>query len=455
MNRLSIKLRVTLWYTLVLIVIAATALFATASVSRGIVERDCREKVVRSVSDFSRRFGGMGGRSKKLPEFHFFEQGVHIALYDDDHNLTGGFMPFEFSDDVELKDDYFEKISHDGDRYLVYVKRAESRENTAPWIMGVISLGDEGRMYESVIKTNVLLMGLLIIAASAGGYLLLRQALKPVDRISRTAREISESRDLSQRIALGKGNDEIYRLGATFDEMLDKIESTLENEKQFTSDASHELRTPVAVINSECEYVLDCVNTIDEAKESVEAIKNQSDKMTKLISQLLTISRMDRNTVKTEFEDTDISELLSFVCDEQEEIQKKNIWLIRQIEEKVTGKADRGLLTRLFVNLISNAYQYGKENGCIIVTLEKNGDKIQFSVKDDGIGIAEEDLPKIWERFYRADPARDSESGSMGLGLAMVKSIAKCHEGDVTVKSEPGKGTTFTFIMPAERSDEI
>lgn len=454
MNRLSIKLRVTLWYTLVLMLVAAIALFATASVNSRIVERECGDKVIRSVNDFSRRYAVMGGRSGKMPEFHFFEQGVHIAVYDENHQLIKGFMPFEFSDEIELRDNYMSKISYDGSEYFVNVKKIESANKNAPWVVGVISIGDESKMYESVLKTNIVLMGFLILAAAAGGYLLLRQALKPVDKISRTAKAISQSSDLSQRIALGKGNDEIYRLGNTFDEMLDKIETTLENEKQFTSDASHELRTPVAVINSECEYVLDCVDNLEEAKESVEAIKDQSDKMTRLIAQLLTISRMDRNSIKTEFEDTDISELLDFVCDDQQKIQKSDITLVREIEKNVVAKVDRGLISRLFINLISNAYQYGRENGTIAVTLKKTGDNITFCVKDDGIGIDKGSLSKIWERFYRGDTARGGENGSMGLGLAMVKSIAQYHGGCVSVESEQGKGSTFTFTLPIERSEQ-
>ena len=228
--------------------------------------------------------------------------------------------------------------------------------------------------------------------------------------------------------------------------MFYKLQTTLENEKQFTSDASHELRTPVAVIMSECEYVLDCADSLDDAKESVESIKRQSDKMSKLIDELLTITRMDKNTQKLNFENVDISELLSFVCDEQEEIHDGSKTLIRSIAPDIHSNADHLLLTRLFINLISNAYQYGKDGGTITVTLEEDNNNIVFSVIDDGIGIAKEHLQKIWERFYQVDSSRTN--GSMGLGLSMVKWIAECHNGAVTVESEVGKGSKFVFVMP-------
>lgn len=193
----------------------------------------------------------------------------------------------------------------------------------------------------------------------------------------------------------------------------------------------------------------DCADTVVDLKESAEAVKKQADKMSKLISELLMISRMDKNTLQVSFEKVDISELLSFVCDEQAEIHGEGISLLHEIPPGITAEADRFLLTRLFINLISNAYQYGRENGTINVRLSETGENAVFSVTDDGIGISEENKEKIWERFFQADPSRTAnENGSMGLGLSMVKWIAECHSGSVSVESELGRGSTFTFILP-------
>lgn len=317
------------------------------------------------------------------------------------------------------------------------------------WLKGIASLADEIYTLRSVAKTNLILTLLLIIIAAGGGYFIISRAFAPVNKIRKTAEEIIKSSDLSQRIEIGKGKDEIHELANTFDNMLEKIEQTIEREKQFTQDASHELRTPVAVILSECEYMTDCADTVGDLKESAEAVKKQADKMSKLISELLMISRMDKNTLQVSFEEVDISELLNFVCDEQAEIHGEGISLLREIPTGITADADRFLLTRLFINLISNAYQYGRENGTINVRLSESGDNAVFSVTDDGIGISEENKEKIWERFFQADPSRTAnENGSMGLGLSMVKWIAECHGGSVSVESELGKGSTFTFILP-------
>lgn len=454
MSKLSIKLKVTLWYVIVLIIISSTALIAMMSMSKAMLMKDATDKLSRGVENVAMMMRNPRENLKEIPQFRFFDQGVHTAIYDSDFQLINGSVPFEFNSEIEFSDGMMQELVYEGEEYVSYVREIRTKHGETLWVKGVIAIADEGQMLQNVWKTNLALTIILILAAAVGGYFIIKRSFKPVEMIRKTAVSISESNDLSQRIAIGGGNDEIYRLANSFDDMLDKIEKTLENEKQFTSDASHELRTPVAVITSECEYVLDCARDLDEAKESVESIKRQADKMTKLISELLTISRMDRSTIALNFEKIDLSELLSFVCDEQEEIRQENIKLIRNIQPEISAYGDRVMLTRLFINLISNAYQYGKENGTIKVTLSESGENVTFSVEDDGIGIEADQLDKIWERFYRADQSRNTESGSMGLGLSMVKWITNSHGGDITVKSEIGHGTIFTFTMPKEQKNK-
>ena len=188
-------------------------------------------------------------------------------------------------------------------------------------------------------------------------------------------------------------------------------------------------------------------SSYDEIKDLACEVKKEAERMSKLISELLTISRMDKNTLKLSFETVDISELLDFICDEQQEIHDNGIKLHKNIPEGITVNADRYMLARLFINLISNAYSYGVEGGNITVTLTQDNENIYVGVEDDGIGIAPENIPKIWERFYQVDPSR-TDNGNMGLGLSMVKWIAECHNGRINVKSDLGKGSIFTFIMP-------
>ncbi len=486
MNKISIKTKITLWYTLIILLISVFALFVMLSVSREMLIRDSADKLVASVERVIPMVNARGeiprrddvprnGEVKipvpgntaeppapnnttappapnddfrKIPGFRFFDNGVHTAVYNENRDIIVGAIPFEFADEIEFADGEMLEKTFDGSEYLTYAKQILLQDESVHWVVGVISIANESILLKSVSKTNIILIAILLCVAALGGYLILKQAFRPVEKISNTAKLISESRDLSQRISLKGGNDEIYRLANIFDEMLGKIEKILNNEKQFTSDASHELRTPVAVISSECEYTLECASTLDEAKESVLSIKQQADKMSKLISELLAISRMDKNTLDINLENVDISELLNFVCDEQEEIHEEDIVLKRNIMPDICVTTDSMLLARIFINLISNSYSYGKPGGTIVVTLAENGGEVVLEVSDDGIGIAEENLPKIWERFYQVSSSRTNRDGSMGLGLSMVKLIADTLGAKLTVKSKLGEGTTFTFAMP-------
>ena len=451
MKKLSVKLRVTIWYTVVMLVISVLTLFAVLSVSEEILIKDASERLVETTENMSRMISEPRRDDfNKMPGPRFFDKGVHTAVYDQNHELMEGSMPFDFVDEIDFADKELNTKRFNDEKFLIYTKSAYNNKNEQVWVVGVISVANETSMLYSVGKTNLCLMIVTLLVAAIGGYLIVKKALLPVNKIAETAKEISESTDLSQRICLGDGKDEIYTLANTFDEMLQKIENTLENEKNFTSDASHELRTPIAVIETECEYAIEYVNTIEEAKETFASIKRQSDKMSKLVSELLAISRMDKNTVQLNRENINLSELTEFVCDEQEEINGSSIKLSRDIDEDICVNGDRLLLTRLLINLISNAYAYGKENGNIFVSVKKDGKKALVNVKDDGIGIAEENLEKIWERFYQVDPSRTSENNSMGLGLSMVKWIAEKHDGKINVKSRLGEGSEFIFEMPLD-----
>ena len=432
-----------------MIIISAAVLFAMDSFSRNMIENNTERKVTQAVEEISRRFAGFGERVRPIRDFELYNQGVYMMIYDRDKNLINGMVPFGISDEFEFSNDSLRTTEYGGSRYYEYDREIHVPNGELFWIKGIVSISDELDAVGAAARNNIILSVILILIAAAGGYIIISRAFIPVEAIRKTAEEISESGDLSRRIGIGNGKDEIYALANTFDEMLGKLERSFNQEKQFTSDASHELRTPVSVILSECEYAEECAETIGDYKESMDSVKRQAGRMSKLISELLTISRMDKNTIQTNFEDVDLSELLSFVCDEQEEIHDKPAPLLRNIQPNVTADADRLLITRLFINLISNAYQYIGGGDKISVTLAEENGTVTFSVEDNGIGIAEENLPKIWDRFYQVDSSRTTDANnSMGLGLSMVKWIAECHGGTITVKSELGKGSVFTFSMP-------
>ena len=230
--------------------------------------------------------------------------------------------------------------------------------------------------------------------------------------------------------------------------MFERLEFSFEKERQFTSDVSHELRTPVAVIISQCEYLLENENLSAEDKEEIAVILRQAKRMSKLTSEMLMIARNEQDEQHL-MEKLDFGLLSELVIEElQTKAQEKNIEITLQKQDDLFMNGDQTLILRMMMNLISNAINYGKTNGHIHVILKGENDQIVGEVKDDGIGISEEHLDRIWERFYRIDKSRSRENGGTGLGLSMVRWIVNLHNGTIHVESIEGIGTSFIFRFP-------
>ena len=205
---------------------------------------------------------------------------------------------------------------------------------------------------------------------------------------------------------------------------------------------------------AQCEYALKKAKTLEEAQCALQVILRQSKKMSALVSQLLTLARVDRGSVCLELERLNVSDIVDMVALEQEEsAARKGICIQRDIQPEVYACVDETMFMRLYINLIANSIKYGKEGGFIRVILKKGETQLTGQVIDDGIGISPEDLPRIWDRFYQVNPSR-SDGNSAGLGLSMVKWIVSAHKGSITADSVPGKGTRFTFTLPLNVKNE-
>ena len=316
------------------------------------------------------------------------------------------------------------------------------------FVRGISSVTDAESSFRITLRFAVIVLPLLVVLTAVIGYLFTRRTLRPVRRITETVRQIQGDQDLSRRVELGKGKDEIYQLADTFDQLLTKIESAFQREQQFTSDVSHELRTPVTVILAQCDAILSDASLPAEQRVSIGLIQKKAQNMAQMISQLLLLSRADQGRQQLQPELLNLSELTEMVCEEQAMLsEEKKIAITTQIEPDLFVKVDETFYIRMLVNLISNAISYGKAGGHILVSCYEQSGFFVGQVEDDGIGIAAEDLPHIWERFYRVDSSR-SASGHSGLGLSMVKWIVEAHGGTISVKSSPGEGSIFTFLLP-------
>lgn len=223
----------------------------------------------------------------------------------------------------------------------------------------------------------------------------------------------------------------------------DRLERSFEAERQSTSDASHELRTPVAVILAGLDHGQP---TEEDYRQSVDVIRRQGQQMSRLIGQLLHITRLEQGTQKLQLETADLSQLVEVLCEEQAHLAPEGTTLAVHTQPDLLVNGDVTRLSRLLTNLISNAYRYGKPNGHVWVDLRREGQWAVLSVRDDGSGIAPEDRERIFQRFYQVDAARGKDGS--GLGLSMVQQAARLHGGSVTVDSRIGEGSTFIVRLP-------
>ena len=228
---------------------------------------------------------------------------------------------------------------------------------------------------------------------------------------------------------------------------------SFEAEQRFTSDASHELRTPTTVILAACEDARKNAQTPADYQAALDVIDRQAHKMSALIRSMLEITRLDQGTQKVNWEYADLSDLVTVICDEQAMVARRGIRISCAAEPGIFIDMDVFLISRVVQNLLDNAFKFGVDGGWIHVALRRTAAGAELTVQDNGIGISQENLDKIWQRFYQADPSRQENAG-LGLGLSMVQQIVTLHGGTVAVTSAPGHGTTFTVTLPEHHGKE-
>lgn len=450
MKHLSITLRVTLWYTLLMLALAGLSLAFLFYAGAQSALQSTRSRMTDMVESSLREIDYDDGELEIDRDLDAFEDGVYLSVYDGQGVPLYGFVPRDFDNSAVFADRQMRTLTAGGKTWYLYDACFTVPEYGAVWVRSVAAAQKVDSTIGALLRLALLVLPVFVLLAAVSGYLVTRRAFVPVRRITRTAREISEGNDLSRRIGLTGGTDEIHTLAAEFDSMFARLESAFENEKQFTSDASHELRTPTTVILSQCEYALAREDTRGEAREALEAIRRQAEKMAALLSQLLTLTRADKAHRKLNAEPVDLSELTAVVAEQQAELSAgKGISLESDIQPGIVVQGDETLLMRMLINLMENGVKYGRPGGHLRILLTARDGRAVCSVEDDGVGIAPENLDKVWQRFWQADPARSC--GGAGLGLSMVKWIAEAHGGTVAVQSTPGRGSLFTFTLPCEK----
>lgn len=454
MKKLPLKWKLTILYTAFMTVLTVVMLSVLLSLSSSEILSSVEQKMEEKVFDVSEEIEWRGERLRIDSDFYEVDNGIYLSAYDKNGNLVGGRIPYEFTEDVPLEEG-LHKLSSGGIRWDIRDVVSRIPGYGTVYVRGITSITDAESSLKITIRLSLILFPLMVVLAAVLGYFFVRGVFRPVSDITATVREIYEKEDLSKRIGLTGEKNEIYVMAETFDLMLEKLEDSFEKEKRFTSDASHELRTPVAVILSQCEYLLEETGISGEERAAVEAVQRKARSMSKMISQLLFLSRADQSRQAVHRELLDLSLLTEMAAEEQEEpAAEKKIRIEKDIQEGVEGYVDETLFIRLWMNLIGNAISYGREGGWLKVGLREKDGTVQGCVEDNGIGIAKDQLPHIWERFYQADASRSGkENTGSGLGLPMVKWIVQAHGGEISVESEPGKGSSFRFSFPLAKGE--
>lgn len=450
MKPISIKMKITLWHTAFIFIITMLMLTFIISISRKFLGAEFQSELIEETADFVDDIEVYGTSYYYDDPPSFYEDGILFSVYNNQGQLLEGSVPNGFPLNTTLNNGLFQEVSSVSGKWMTYDVAIPLGSGQYLWVRGVSSSEALSGLNRIFLLFLFVSCPILVITAALGGYFITKRAFKPVEKIRETADIIGKEGDLSKRIPVPKAKDELYALTDTFNTMLSRLEEAFQNERQFTADASHELRTPTAVILSQCEYALLPDATEKEYLESLSVIENQAKKMSALISSLLLFARADNKKQVLQMEKVDLSILAEMVVEElTTKAEKKQITLFSSLHPDVFVMGDQSFLMRLFINLIENSIHYGKEGGTTSVKLYEQSGQALCRIEDNGIGISKDDLPNIWKRFYRADKARtlSNESGT-GLGLSMVQWIVNAHHGHIEVESSLSQGTCFTFFLP-------
>ncbi len=290
--------------------------------------------------------------------------------------------------------------------------------------------------------------GIAIFFASLIGTVVSRSLTRPISCITRTADAIREG-DLSARTHL-EGSDEIGKLGETFDDMANSLEDDIKMEKRITLDVAHELRTPLMAMTATIEAIQDGIYPAND--EYLGIIATETNRLTRLVNAMLQLSRMESGTLVPTPSRTDIVNMIHNLVVSQERLfEEKDLRLRFQNDTGQTdcfAEFDRDMIQQATINLMSNAMRYTAAGGWVLVSVSQNKNDVMIKVQDTGIGIAKEDVAKVFSRFWRSDESRVRESGGLGVGLSVTKEILESHKGFISIESELGKGTSFTLHIP-------
>ncbi|MEF9894543.1 MAG: HAMP domain-containing sensor histidine kinase [Clostridia bacterium] len=445
MSKGSLAAQLSVWLTGLLIALMFAGFVLVFTYAGPALRRDAYARVEDVARDVAAQVKlDAAGRLLPGEESSYRRDGVSAVVQDADGNVLAGRLPRSFPG--------FSDIVENVNRTTgTWIARDVPSAQAGLFVRAVCPLGGIARTVRSLVVGAAAMYLVLAAVCAVGVYRVARRVLAPIERLTALAQSISSGDDLTSRVP-ETGPREVRSLARCVNQMLVRLSAAFEGERQFTQDASHELRTPVAVILSQCEDALARPDDVGALRAALEVSLDRARHMARLITQLLMAARADGGQVTLLVEKVDIGELASLVVDDMaERADCMGIALTAHVEGGLVVDGDQTMLMRALVNLVDNALTHHRQTGAgraVRVEVAQGGGLIRLSVADNGPGIAPEHLPKLWDRFYRVHCVQDKVG--VGLGLAMVKWIAQQHAAQLDIQSEVGKGSRFelAFIPP-------
>ncbi|MGN0762443.1 MAG: ATP-binding protein [Aristaeellaceae bacterium] len=448
MKRLKIRTRMTLWFVLSMVLMTATLFLALDSIVQAALMRGLREDLSLAVAQISAQVeheqgdlvyedetpiaSGISYYVMEGSGSELFSHGEDIAQFDSLPIREGEFSQLTLSDELWLVLDSEPMNVHDD---VVRVRVAASCESIRA-------------TQQAMQRVMLILFPFIALLSLLIGYLMMGRCLRPIRIMIAGAQHITAGH-FHERLPAAPTQDELGELTQTLNEMLNELDAAFQRERRFTSDASHELRTPVAVVQACAEELCTHDDLSDECGAALHSIRKECRRMQRLIEQMLMLTRAQEGRLRLTPEPISVQDVLESVQDALADMAAdSDIQIAVHAPAELTVMADQSLLSQLMLNLTENAIKYGKPHGHVELSAQGTPAGIEILVRDDGIGIPEKDLPHIFERFYRADVARD-RSGT-GLGLSIAQWIVQAHGASIQVSSQQGHGTVVTLIWPAE-----
>jgi len=461
---MPLRVRLTLWYGTALAVILMTfALVLYAEMGRGLkdqVDRSLEEAAAVAIRSLeSSRFGPFlqfEDLSAKFPElavldkfFQIFSPAGKITIQSPHIRSRDILLSRTALEAALAGKTTFESVRFPGDPPLRLVSVPVTQGGE---LVSIVRVGTSLQPVEETLHRLLIVLlvtvPVALMAALAGGWFLARRALRPVEAITLAAQRIAAG-DLTQRLTVPPSSDEVGRLAVTFNEMIARLEASFRQIRQFTTDASHELRTPLTVMKGETELALRRPRSAEDYQRVLESSLEEIDRMTRIVDELLFLSRADLGEVKLESIPVRLDTLVEDIHRQATLLgQEQDVQVTLGTVTPATVRGDELRLRELLLNLVDNAIKYSQPGGKVEISLVTEGTIARLSVLDHGIGIPPEAQRRIFDRFYRTDAARAHAKKGTGLGLSICKWIAEAHHGRIEVQSTEGEGSRFTVILP-------